>query len=300
MKTYLVIDVGGTNIKYALINEDVSFVDKGEIETPKTNLEDFVNALVALYDNCKQDLAGIAFSLPGLIDSTKGYMYTGGALSHYLFNVNLADIIQKRTGVPVSIENDGKCAALAELWKGSLKGVDIGMVLTVGTGIGGGLVVGGKLVRGVNFAAGEVSSLPVTLKPNLDPFKFWAQVNGTPALLEAYQKAKGINERINGRQFFEAHAQKDPVAIKVLQEFAQSFALAIFSLQTVLDGDTYAIGGGISSQASFIQAINDAMDGFYAQFDNKIPIQKPKVVACTFYNDSNLIGALYHYFELYN
>lgn len=300
MKTYLVIDVGGTNIKYALIKEDVSFVDKGEIQTPQTNLDEFVNALVGLYEQYQPQVEGIAFSLPGLIDSTKGFMYTGGALSHYLFNVDLAKIIHQKTGVPVSLENDGKCAALAELWKGSLKGVDIGMVLTVGTGIGGGLVVGGKLIRGVNFAAGEVSSLPVTLQPKQDPFRFWAQINGTPALLNAYQKAKGLSDSINGRQFFEAHAQNDPIAIKVLQEFAQSFAFAIFSLQTVLDGDTYAIGGGISSQASFIQAINDAMDGFYAHFENKIPIQRPKVVACTFYNDSNLIGALYHHFELYN
>ena len=144
MKTYLVIDVGGTNIKYALMKEDLSFVDKGEIETPKTNLDDFVNALVLLYEARKDQVDGMAFSLPGLIDSTKGFMYTGGALSHYLFNVNLVEMMQARTGVPVTIENDGKCAALAELWKGSLKGVDIGMVLTVGTGIGGGLVVGGK------------------------------------------------------------------------------------------------------------------------------------------------------------
>jgi predicted NBD/HSP70 family sugar kinase len=298
MKTYLVIDVGGTNIKYALMKEDLSFVDKGEIETPKTNLDDFVNALVLLYEERKEHVDGIAFSLPGLIDSTKGYMYTGGALSHYLINVNLVDMIQTRTGVPVTIENDGKCAALAELWKGSLQGVDIGMVLTVGTGIGGGLVVGGKLVRGVNFAAGEISSLPVTIQPKNDPFKFWAQINGTPALLTAYQEAKKLKEPVNGRQFFEAHAQGDEVAIQVLKGFAQSFALAIFSLQTVLDGDTYAIGGGISSQASFIQAIRDGLDGFYAQFDNRLPIQKPKVVACTFYNDSNLIGALYHHLEL--
>lgn len=299
MKHYLVIDVGGTNLKYATLAEDSTIVDKGEIETPKTNLEDFVTAIEGIFKQSKTALSGIALSVPGVIDSTQGYMYNGGALSHYLYQINLADILKAKTGLNVSLENDGKCAALAELWKGALKGVNIGMVLTVGTGIGGGLVVGKQLIRGAHFAAGEVSSLPVTLQPINDPFRVWAQINGTPALLKAYQAAKGLSAPITGRTFFEAYDQGDKDAHTCLQDFAQSFALAIFSLQSVLDGEVYAIGGGISAQASFIQAVNQQLDTFYEKVVPNLPIHKPKVVACTFNNDANLIGALAHHLDLF-
>lgn len=299
MKHYLVIDVGGTNIKYATLNEDVQVLNKGEIPTPTTDLDDFMAAIIELVNASKTPLSGLAFSMPGIIDSTQGYMYTGGALSHFLSHIDFAEQLKAKTGLNVSVENDGKCAALAELWKGALQGVNIGMVLTVGTGIGGGLVVNNRLVRGTHFAAGEVSSLPATLKPVNDPFQVWAQINGTPALLKDYQTNKGLDQAINGRQFFEALDANDEVAHASLKRFAQSFALAIFSLQSVLDGEVYAIGGGISAQASFIQAINDALDGFYTQMGGRVPIVRPSIVACQFNNDANLIGALAHHVELF-
>ena len=162
MKKYCVIDVGGTNIKYALMDEEANILDKAEIETPKDSLALFIESIGQIYDKYKTDVSGIAMSAPGRINCNTGFMFTGGAL-RYIENIPMADELKKRCPVNISIENDGKCAALAELWKGSMKNSQHGLVLTLGTGIGGGVIVNGKLLRGQNFASGELSSFPTTI-----------------------------------------------------------------------------------------------------------------------------------------
>lgn len=117
MKQYLVIDVGGTNLKYALMTE-AAILEKGEIPTPLTNLDDFVDTIGKLYDRYETQISGIAISAPGRIDANTGFMYTAGALE-YINRVPMADLLKKRCPTAITLENDGKCAALAELWKGS-------------------------------------------------------------------------------------------------------------------------------------------------------------------------------------
>ena len=295
MKKYVGIDVGGTEIKFAYLDENAQFLEKGSIETPHTKLEDFVEAIGQIVDHYKPDVEAVVMSVPGRVDSKNGYMFTGGAL-HYIHEVNMAGLIEKRVSLPVVLENDGKCAALAELWLGSLKGVDSGMVLTLGTGIGGGIVAHGKLLRGRNFAAGELSNFPTTIKPVQDPIMAWAQVNGTRSLTGAYAQRKGLDPKeVNGKRFFEAYHANDEDAIASLSEFASNFANAIYAIQTVLDNERVAIGGGISAQEVLISAFNEKLSQLFSQLHPMSPIKQPEVVRCTFGNDSNLIGALYHY-----
>ncbi len=297
MKTYLGIDVGGTAIKYALMNEESTILSKGEVETPKTNLEDFIQTISHLYQR-HPEVSGIAMSAPGRIDANKGYMFTGGALSHYIIECPLADLIQEKVHVPVTIDNDAKCAASAELWKGSLQNVDCGMVLTIGTGIGGGVVVNGKVHRGYNFASGEVSGLPTTIHPQNDPFDVWARINSTGNLVKAYALAKKCDPKeVNGKIFFDAIQNEDADAQKILEDFAESFAYGLFTIQTILDTETIAIGGGISAQSILIETIKAKLEGIFTQL-TWAPQKMMKIVPCAFGNDSNLIGALYHHLNL--
>lgn len=94
-------------------------------------------------------------SLPGRMDSNKGYLYSGGMLQ-YNRGKNIVEILEKRCPVPITIENDGKCAALAEAWIGNLKDCDDGIVVILGTGIGGGIIKDKKLHKGKHFMAGEI------------------------------------------------------------------------------------------------------------------------------------------------
>lgn len=294
MKKYCVIDVGGTNIKYALMDEDANILDKGEVETPRDSLDHFIEAIGLIYDMYKEDISGIAMSAPGRIDCNTGFMFTGGAL-RYIENIPMAEVLHKRCPVDISIENDGKCAALAELWKGSLKNSKHGLVLTLGTGIGGGVIVNGHLLRGQNFASGELSSFPTTILPVKDPINFWANINGTRGLTSVYEERMNLQkDSMNGRLFFEAVNRNEEIAVNVLEEFAQHFANAIFAIQTVLDTEKVAVGGGISSQDRLIEALNRKVSDLFDYYGQYTPILKPVVVRCEFANDSNLIGALYH------
>ncbi len=292
---YLGIDVGGTEIKYALMTEE-EFLEKGYIPTPKESMDAFIEAIGQIYDKYADQTKVIVMSAPGRIDAQTGFFYSGGALSAFLTNVNAAELIRKRCGIEeVAIENDGKAAGLAELWKGSLKGVRNGAVIGIGTGIAGAVVIDGKLHRGSHFSAGEFSLLDA----NYQGFylqNLWALRGCTPNLVATYAtRVMEDPSTINGRVFFERLQNGDQAAKEVLDEFCAEFVNGILTLQAVLDADRYCIGGGISQQPVLIETLNRKIDEIYAITGNALPVIKPEVVACTFHNDANLIGALYHY-----
>lgn len=119
---YLVMDMGGTFIKYALLNSAGTIITKNKKPTVKTNLPDFKEALFSIIE--EHDLTsikGIAISCPGTVDVNSGVIYYGGSFP-FLHEVNLAGMIKSRYNIETTVENDGKCAALAELWLGSIKG----------------------------------------------------------------------------------------------------------------------------------------------------------------------------------
>lgn len=292
---YLGIDVGGTEIKYALMTEE-EILEKGFIPTPKESLDTFIEAIGGIYDRYADQTKVIVMSAPGRIDAKTGFFYSGGALSAFLTNVNAADLIRKRCGIEeVAIENDGKAAGLAEVWKGGLKSVRNGAVIGIGTGIAGAVVIDGKLHRGSHFSAGEFS----LLDSNYQGFylqNLWAIRGCTPNLVNSYAtRVLADPATINGRVFFERLQNGDQTAKEVLDEFCTEFVNGIMTLQAVLDADRYCIGGGISQQPVLIETLNRKIDEIYAITGNAIPVIRPEIVACTFHNDANLIGALYHH-----
>jgi len=294
MEQYLVMDVGGSHIKYALMTED-DIIEKGEVVTPMDGSDSFVAELVRLYNTYEGKVQGVALSLPGRIDDGKGIMHTGGWLD-YIHDYPLKAALAKHIKVKISMENDGKCAALAELWKGALKGVEQGLVIVLGSGIGGGVIVNGKLLRGHRFAAGELSWLPLNLQElsTEEPF-MWAHLCGTMGLTDVYERENGLPyHTLSGRQFFDLVNTGNPSAKNILDRFAQSFAIGVVAIQAVLDAQTIAVGGGISAQPILIQTLQKAVHDLFTE--RKImPIGEPQIVRCAFANDSNLYGALYHH-----
>ncbi len=294
MEKYLGIDVGGTEIKYALMTEE-DILEKGYIPTPSTTLDDFIEAIAGIYDKYRDQTDVIVMSAPGRIDSMKGYFYTGGAL-HYVHECNVADLIKERTGVrAVAIENDGKAAGLAEVWKGNLQFVKNGVIIGIGTGLAGAIVVDGKMRRGSHFSAGEVSLL-------MDNFRgdywgsLWAMSNSTPSLIGRYRNHAGENCGVsNGREFFEKYNAGDELAKECLDDFCFEFVNGIMTMQAILDADRYCIGGGISQQPAVVETMNRKLDELYAKIGGRTPVQKPEIVACKYHNDANLIGALFHW-----
>lgn len=134
MSKVLAIDIGGTSIKYAIMSEEMEIFSKGKIATPQERREQLVSSLVSIYN--QEPVDGIAISMPGIIDVEKGLCLMGGAL-RYNDGFALRDALAEHCPVPIHIENDAKCAAMAEAGMGSLKDVEDGFVILLGTMIGG-------------------------------------------------------------------------------------------------------------------------------------------------------------------
>lgn len=129
--------IGGTYIKYALMNEKSEFLFKDRVETPQSSRAELIDTLVDVYGKY-DEINGIAISMPGIIDRQNGYCRIGGALT-YNNDFFLRDALHEKCPVPTVMENDAKCAAMAEASFGALKDVNDGFVLIFGTMIGGGI-----------------------------------------------------------------------------------------------------------------------------------------------------------------
>ncbi|MCI1966769.1 MAG: ROK family protein [Oscillospiraceae bacterium] len=288
---YVVIDVGGTSIKYALMDSHAATLDSGMIPTPYAGLKPYLSVLCNIfetYDNSR-NIAGIALSVPGIIDSEKGYLYTGGSLN-FISNFPLSSVLSEKCGVPVTVENDGKCAALAEAWRGSLKDCQDAIVILLGTGVGGGIIKNGKVHKGKHFSAGEFSFIQMG-----DQYEsmenLWGMQSGNKKLCQMVAAAKNKKAaELDGLKIFELANGGDPVVLKVLGRFTMTIARMIFNLQTIYDPEKIAIGGGISRQNLLIEMIQSNLDYLYQVFPCKIP--KAQIVQCHYFNEANRIGAL--------
>lgn len=297
MKNYLALDVGGTAIKYAVMDENADISISGETVTPTTSLDDFIQTLMQIYESVEYtNPEALVISAPGRIDSSTGYFHTGGALG-YLNCVNLPEALRNHIPLPICVLNDAKAAALAELWKGSMEDVNSGLILTLGTGIGGAVIIDGKLWQGHNFAAGEFSGIPVHWDTRTGGYTgTWANINCTRSMIDRYCAAKNQNpDNMNGKQFFQAIHDGDRLAMNELEWFCETLATGLLGLQLILDVEKIAIGGGISRQPLLIETLNEVMDRQYERKASCIPATRPIVEACRFSSDANLIGALRHY-----
>lgn len=294
---YLVFDIGGTFVKYAIMDQDAKISKKGKIPSVKTNLEDFLESLVVLY-NKFENVEGIALSCPGQVDVNHGIIYNGGNLM-FLHQCNIVEELSKRcNGIKVAVENDGKCAGLAESIIGAAKDKQDAIVIAFGTGVGGAVIKNKKVHRGNRLIAGELSFLSTKYDRNLLKRNYWGS-NGNAIHLSSdldkiKHKPKGT---YSGEDVFEMAQQGDEDANNILEDFYFDIANQIYNLQYVFDPDIFCIGGGISEQTALIEGINRYVDLI---FDNTFQLIKPLVVKCQFRNDSNLIGALFNFQQIYN
>ena len=300
MKQYLVFDVGGTAIKFSVMNEAAEMLQSGEIPTPRDNQEHFLADLKTIYDQFGQGCAGIAVSLPGLTDSDHGYMITGGSLNYNAGQYVGKQISELCGGIPVHLENDGKAAAWAEMESGALKGIENGSVFIIGTGVAGGLVLNGKLFKGKDFSAGEYSYLNVNDEKWGSLEAMMGSRCSTPGLLSIYRSLKGMTqeEALNGRDFFNAYDMNDPAAQQALELFAKHVAVQLFNLTMLLDIERFAIGGGISNHPALVESIRKAYHDIH--YDSDLPLHNTPmadIVKCRYGSEANQIGALYSMLE---
>lgn len=297
MKKYLTLDVGGSAIKYALIQEDLYIIEKSSVPTPMDTLENFIETIGKIYDRYVENgIEGMALSMPGIIDPDRGYSYTGGAL-RYIDKLETVKVLKERCPINITIGNDAKCAANAELGFGNLQDIQDGAVVILGTGIGGCIIKDHKVHTGRHFSAGEFSWIKTDFHDAVTWDHAWCNRNGITGLLDRVQEVLETDQKMNGKEIFEMANNGDKKVIAAIDQFAFETATQIFNIHSIFDCEKVAIGGGISAQPLLIDLIQKNLDAIYAGlgFDFYHPI----IVPCYFRNDANLIGALYQHIQTY-
>jgi predicted NBD/HSP70 family sugar kinase len=287
----LAIDIGGTFIKWA-VSQGYSLTDvRGKVPTPQDSFESLVGAIARIAEALSERPEGIAVSLPGTVDAATGLIVQGGALQ-YANGRNLVEALRERLNLPSSIQNDARCAALAELELGELEGCTDGVMVVIGTGIGGAVVSGGRLVTGAAGAAGELSMLAVRPLRQEGMAGLLGNRSGMRGLLAYAAEVLG-REGLTGEGLMALVDKGDAQATAVLDEALADLADAMLSLQFLLDPQRFVIGGGISANPTYMAHLTAQYEKAFAT----LPFQAPhaEVVAARFRNDANLLGAVVHY-----
>lgn len=291
----LVFDAGGTELKSAVITDDLQIRDKQTVATPKDSFDQFAEVIRQRYQEVADQVEGIAMSLPGFVDRTSGRVNGGGALT-YNIGQPVGSRLEAVCGCSVSVENDGKAAARAELAYGALQGTTNSALFIIGTGVGGGIIIDGRVVRGIHATAGEFSFLNTDFH-DFSTYQSFVGFNcSTNGLLAMYNQSAPDPVK-DGREFFRQVRQGNAQARQVLEAFSANVAKELYNLYWLLDLEKTAIGGGISNNPELVEEI----DRQYRSLNDELALPANgqqltmQIVNCRFHNDANLIGAYLAY-----
>ena len=299
------IDVGGTSVKCGLFQTDGTLVDKWEIPTRTENkgeniLPDVAETIrnkMQEKDIDKADVAGVGIGIPGPIN-TKGE--AACAVNLYWGFKPVAKELSELTGLPAKAGNDANVAALGEAWKGAAAGAQNIIMATLGTGVGGGIIVDGRIVAGHHGAGGEIGHA------NIDHSETEKCNCGNSGCLEQYTSATGIVrvarkvlessseesalrsvENLTAKDVLDAFKAGDELAGEIMAQVGEKLGGALAFIAAVVDPEAIVIGGGVSKAG---QPLIDCIQKYYREYAFSLCKDTPMVIA-SLGNDAGIYGA---------
>ena len=305
------VDIGGTNVKIALVDK------KGEISHPKTvptraemgyeytigNITQCIKDLMTEANITTNDIEGIGFGFPGQIDCYNGVVRILPNIPGWI-DVPIAEIMQKESNVPVKVDNDVRCAALAELNYGAGAGCKNLVCITVGTGIGSGLIINGKLVRGASNAAGEIGHIKLQMHDGLicgcgDTGCFEAYASGPAIVAMAkdyvrggksakFRESAGSTAAITPAIVCQAALEGDVVAKRIFTRMGEYLGIGLASVVNLLNPEKIVVGGGVADAGDLLlEPLRKTL------IERAMPIQGSavKVVPAQLGNTAGIIGS---------
>ncbi len=298
------VDVGGTTVKLGLFDAEANILDKWEIPTNTSNggeniLADTAKSILDKIQEKnidKADVAGIGIGVPGPVDS-KGVVHRAVNLGWGIFN--LAETMAKYIDLPVKAGNDANVAAFGEMWKGGGRGYTDLVAVTLGTGVGGGIIVDGKILNGFGGAAGEVGHI------HIEDDEDECCGCGNKGCVEQYGSATGVVRlakrrlakddapsvlrdcELSAKAVFDAVKAGDAVAIEIAEQFGDYLGKGLSIVASVVNPEAFVIGGGVSKAGEILfDYIRPAYlkYAFHATRDVKLVLAKLG-------NDAGIVGA---------
>jgi glucokinase len=300
-------DLGGTHLRTAIIDGQATFLNRFKQRTPRAESPDeIVRALtVALRDSrnsrraAADEIRALSIVVPGTVDAEAGTVIKAPNLPN-LEGFNLTGALTRELNLPVSLENDANAAAVGEMWQGAARGCRAIVCATLGTGVGGGLILDGKLWRGANNSAAEIGHMCV------EPFGGVACGCGSSGCLEVYTSATAIvrmtreakprypssclriDEGLTAEEVYRAGKHGDELALQVFARVGSYLGIGLANLINILNPEMIVIGGGVAN----------AWDLFEKEMRHQVnehafplPAAEIKIVPAECGDDAGLLGA---------
>lgn len=292
-KVILGIDIGGTKIAGALVSSGRLITPIYHERTPQG--KKILNIVERFYNKFSKQylIAGVGISTAGMVSDLGRIVGSTGNIPGWQ-GTKVKEILQKKYHLPVVVENDANSAAYAEYQIGSAKGANPLLMITLGTGVGGGLVVDGKLVRGAHFAGGEIGHIKLSYtKKRLctcskyDCLEAYTSGNGLLALIKHYFPHK--KNQVTTRQLFKLSKSqnKDSIfAIRAVEDWHFYIALGICNLYQVVDPEKIILSGGLSQEVDIKYLANETRKLLLPALGRSVKIEKSVLN-----NDAGLLGA---------
>lgn len=277
----LCFDFGGTNIKFGLI-EDGKIISSDRFKSP-SNYKDLIEAVGEVYSQYKDRIDPyICISSPANYDGKK---MIGSSFLSYIIGEDIVGDITIITDAKCFIENDGNCTILGEYYYGKHSDVKSMVTITIGSGIGGGIIVDGNVIKGSHHVGGEIGfALFANELSEERPYPLFGSRAGISRLVE---QGKRLDERVDSGEYI--YDSRDPLFDDLKRIQGRTIAQQIINLQYIIDPDIILIGGNISKNINFMNNIKNELNYFYSH----LPYHTTHAIidSATFYNESNLIGA---------
>lgn len=300
------VDIGGTTVKMGLFDEEGTVLEKWEIPTNTENhgsavLPDIaaeIEAKSAEKNIAKEDICGIGVGVPGPVDRHGNVL---GCVNLGWKEFNVEETLGEMTGLKVCAGNDANVAALGEMWKGGGEGHESIVMVTLGTGVGGGVIIDGHILAGANGAAGEIGHMPV------NKHETECCGCGKKGCLEQYASATGIarmarqklaqTERetmlreipdVTAKDVFDAAKNGDAVGLELVEELGERLGTALARIGAVCNPEAFVIGGGVSKAGTIL---TDVITKYYREVAFHAMTDTPIVLA-ELGNDAGIYGCV--------
>ena len=303
MRTAIGVDLGGSHVTAAVVTEDGAIHRQHEEDLEDLRFEAVIAALDATIGLALKEagnVVGIGIGSPGNIDGASGAVLYSPNFGWE--NVPLGETLRKKFGVPVFVANDARCATLGEYTFGTGKGTKDFVLLTLGTGIGGGIVAGGELVLGYKWGAGEIGHHQI--RP-VDGFIcscgktgcFEAQASGTGLIRHAFKVAPSFprstlldvaRDKLSSKKIRRAAQAADGHALAAWKNYIADLAIGLANVIAFVNPEKIALGGGVSSAGDFmLDAVRPQVDALTTM----VPKGTTQIVVASLGNDAGQVGA---------
>lgn len=299
-------DVGGTHLRTAVVDRDGKIFYRQKRETPQSEQPDeLVRAIAESFRECEaaatdqdQSISAISIAVPGTVNVAEGLVVTAPnlkALDNFRLGVSLSDQLAR----PVVLENDANAAAVGEWWRGAGRGFQTLICLTLGTGVGGGIILEGKLWRGIDGSAGEVGHI------GIDPEAGIACGCGSYGCLEVYASATAIlrmthearsqypnsmlreHEELTAKEIYEAGRDGDELALEIFSRMGSKLGVGLASLINLLNPEVIVIAGGVSNAFDLFEK---EMRREISERAFSVPARRAQIVKGECGDDAGLLG----------